>query len=86
MSSLTAKKVKQGVHRFVAAAWIGPTEGMEVHHKNGDPLDNRPSNLVIVTPNEHTELHRGGDVAGPGVPRVKAEKDLGSTSDWEDIV
>ena len=47
------------VHRLVAAEKLGrPLRGEEhVHHLNGDPEDNRPENLVIVSSSEHTKLH-----------------------------
>jgi len=36
----------------------------EIHHKNGDPTDNRPENLIAVTIQEHYDIHlRQGDYA-----------------------
>ena len=32
-------------------------DGWEIHHVNGDPLDNRFENLVCVTPEDHRKLH-----------------------------
>lgn len=29
-----------------------------IHHKNGNPKDNRQSNLILVCPNCHSKLHR----------------------------
>jgi len=37
------------VHRLVAEAWIGSTEGMDVCHNNGTRHDNRLENLRIDT-------------------------------------
>jgi hypothetical protein len=39
-----------GVHRIVALAFIGDlAPGMDVHHKNGDPMDNRLCNLEVLS-------------------------------------
>lgn len=47
------------VHRLVAVAEYGidAVKGMHVHHKNNIPWDNRPENLQLLTPAEHTRLH-----------------------------
>lgn len=44
---------------LVAAAYLPePTEpDMELHHINGNPSDNRPSNLVWLTKEQHQETH-----------------------------
>ena len=49
------------LHRLIALVFCentNPAERIEVHHINADPLDNRASNLVWLTPAEHRELHR----------------------------
>lgn len=33
-------------------------EGCEVHHKDGDALNNEPYNLVCLTPEEHHKMHK----------------------------
>ena len=33
-------------------------DGRHVHHVNGDPFDNRPSNLRVVRASAHRRLHR----------------------------
>jgi hypothetical protein len=47
------------VHRSVAAKMVGGTifPGMEVHHKDGDKMNFRKSNLVIMTKSDHAKLH-----------------------------
>lgn len=46
------------VHRLVATAFIGPCpEGKEVHHKDGNPTNNRVGNLEYIT---HAENIRHG--------------------------
>lgn len=47
------------VHRLVAVAEFGleAIENMHIHHKNECPFDNRPENLVPMTPSEHSKHH-----------------------------
>jgi hypothetical protein len=42
---LNGKRKQTSVHRLVATAFLGPSEGREVNHKNGDKQDNRVENL-----------------------------------------
>jgi len=51
-----AKKVY--IHRLVAVAEYGveAVKGMDVHHKNNVPWDNRPSNLDVLTHREHGKV------------------------------
>ena len=46
-------------HRAVAKKVLGKNipDGYEVHHVNGDKLDNRPENLVVLPREEHQKLH-----------------------------
>jgi len=45
------------VARFVAGAFIGDVEGKHVHHIDGNRENNKLSNLLIVSPEEHRLMH-----------------------------
>ena len=45
------------VHRIIAALAYGPLDGLEVHHLDWNPLDNREHNLRPETPEEHRAEH-----------------------------
>jgi hypothetical protein len=47
-------------HRRVAEKLVGGQiyAGREVHHIDGDKTNNRPSNLRILSPEEHHKIHR----------------------------
>lgn len=47
------------LHRFVVDAPIGT----EVHHVNGNRLDNRRENLEVLRPGEHQRQHHAPDLA-----------------------
>jgi len=53
---------KMRVHRLLAVAEYGYDAvcGMDVHHKNGVPWDNRPENIELMTHGKHTEHHNNG--------------------------
>lgn len=46
------------VSRLVSEAFQSLVDGMEVHHVNKDSQDNRLSNLMTLTKEEHKELHK----------------------------
>lgn len=44
------------VHRVVALAFLGPRpQGMEINHKDGNPNNNRASNLEYLTPAQNRQ-------------------------------
>jgi hypothetical protein len=47
-------------HRRVAEKMVGGRiyPGREVHHKDGDKSNNRPSNLTILSSAQHRRIHR----------------------------
>lgn len=51
------KKRSITVHRLVAEVFIGPANGRNVNHKNGNRSDNRVDNLEYCTPREDA-IHR----------------------------
>lgn len=46
------------IHRLVAAAFIGPVEGMDVDHIDGDTANNVVTNLRILTHAENMSVQR----------------------------
>lgn len=44
------------VHRLVAESFLGPSNGLEVNHLDGDTLNNRADNLEWATPQDN-KLH-----------------------------
>ena len=64
------------IHRLVLEKLLGrPLEpGELVHHIDGDPTNNNPDNLQIVTASEHAKIHdaeRGRDEHNLFLPKCK---------------
>lgn len=53
------KQLGEVEHRKIMRLKLGrPLRQDEVvHHKDGNPLNNKPSNLVVMSRSEHTRLH-----------------------------
>lgn len=49
------------IHRIVADYFIGDILGKDIHHINGNPLDNRAENLQVLTKQEHKNKHKKGE-------------------------
>ena len=45
------------MHRVILEYHGHDLTGLEVHHKNGDTLDNRSCNLVVLTKSQHKRIH-----------------------------
>lgn len=45
----------------VLGRYLKPSPEEIVHHKNGNPLDNRPENLEVISQSEHGKLHCTGE-------------------------
>lgn len=39
-------------------------EGLQIHHIDGDKLNNDPANLIALTPTEHKRVHSGCERRG----------------------
>ena len=46
-------------HRLVAEQMVGRSlsDAEVVHHINGNKIDNRPENLMILSQSEHMKIH-----------------------------
>ena len=53
-------------------------KGWHVHHKDGDPLNNNPNNLIALSPEDHSEIHDQEFVKWASMGgRISWEKKLG---------
>lgn len=52
-SNSKARRVKTYLHRYVCGLEFG--DGLHVHHRFGDSLDNRRSQLIVMTAKEHSD-------------------------------
>lgn len=79
-------------HRLVFRHVNGqlPDRGHVVHHRNGDPFDNRPDNLEDLTHSEHRRHHQAED-RGSHVERLAAAREArwakpGARQEWSERV
>lgn len=45
----------------------------EVHHKDHNPLNNKAENLVVLTKEQHKELHRNSEITKAKIQKVRKE-------------
>ena len=57
------------IHRIVADYFIGDIIGKDIHHINGNTLDNRAENLEVLPKKEHIKKHlkvkKNGNISKP---------------------
>ena len=76
------------IHRLVARDTYGPIpKGHHVHHLNGDPSDNRPENLRVLSASAHTSLtqherYDRGELLGTRSPKHPERMRALWTSAW----
>ena len=70
---------KQDKHRYIVEQMLGRKLDTNevVHHKDGDKWNNDPSNLEVMTREEHTRLHQTGRKYGEEMRQKCREKQLG---------
>jgi hypothetical protein len=70
------------IHRTL----MSPPTVMDVHHINGNKLDNRRSNLLMMTRSEHTSLHNGGTLSNGVTVRERGRWETTEvTEEWETV-
>ena len=50
------KQKKRRAGRNAANSKLKPPKGKEVHHKNGNARDNRPSNLAVISKSKNRRM------------------------------
>ena len=65
---LGPQEIQIKMHRFIMMC----PAGREVHHKNHCSLDNRRSNLLIVDPEIHRQIHKNSNLSGDPAKKEEA--------------
>jgi hypothetical protein len=68
------------LHRFI----LGAPKGFDVHHRDGDKLNNRRSNLEIKSPGEHRSFH--AHAGGPHSGRFKGVSFQKQQRKWQAVI
>lgn len=74
--SVNGRKQRSWIHSLVLLAFVGPyPDGMEIRHLDGNPLNNRLSNLVYGTHQENIQdtLAHGKTTQGERNPQAKLD-------------
>lgn len=54
-------QVHFSIHRLIYTVVIGEIpKGYDIHHKDGNKLNNNPDNLIAIPHSEHLSLHKSG--------------------------
>jgi len=79
----TSAKTKSGKWGYVSMhrMLLGFPEGKQVHHKNGNKLDNQRENLEVTTLAEHTSHHHKGKKYTEALKAVRREQADGMKRD-----
>lgn len=60
-------------------------EGCQVHHKDGNPLNNNASNLIVVSHNKHWNIHREEGIKHPSKPVFQYDYDWNFIRQYDSI-
>lgn len=78
------KNMKQTLHRLFSGVAYGEIH-LDVHHKNGNKLDNRKNNLEIMAKGDHTRKHMLGHKYNLGNKSRRGKKLKGASSNFHGV-
>ena len=61
------------LHEWQVHTHLGYKKGFDIHHLDENKFNNSLSNLVYLTPSEHTKLHMKGKILSPETKRKMSE-------------